>query len=69
MLFFIIILISKINARWTSPKEVQVECYREFIELCDEIPLNVFDQIITGKEIRVHHYDIKRVQGPQRKFY
>ncbi|KAF7236078.1 Protein GVQW3 [Varanus komodoensis] len=55
--------LSKVCARWVPrmlmvpQKQVRVECCREFLELCGEGPLSIFDWIVTGDETWVHHYD------------
>ncbi|KAF7246061.1 hypothetical protein EYD10_07867 [Varanus komodoensis] len=59
--------LSKVCARWVQrmlmvpQKQVRVECCRDFLELCGEDPLSIFDQIVTGDETRAHHYDPESV--------
>ncbi|KAF7246332.1 GREB1-like protein [Varanus komodoensis] len=53
----------RVCARWVPQmlmvpqKQVQVECCREFFELCGEDPSSIFNRIVTGDETWIHHYD------------
>ena len=38
-------------------KQVRVECCRDSLELCGENLASIFERIVTGDEMWVHHYD------------
>ncbi|CAK9817756.1 Histone-lysine N-methyltransferase SETMAR [Anthophora plagiata] len=54
---------TKVSARWVPrmftplQKQQRVEASKHFLDLCDEDPTHILEQILTGDETWVHHFE------------